>query len=67
MLIDLLALHKLGVFDIVLDMDWLTRYYATIDCKSWTVMFRELGHDERGDIQRAQEFAICDDYLVYQG
>nr|CAD1837476.1 unnamed protein product [Ananas comosus var. bracteatus] len=27
-------------------MDWLTKYYATIDCKSRTVTFREPGQTE---------------------
>nr|CAD1834977.1 unnamed protein product [Ananas comosus var. bracteatus] len=35
--VDLLALRKLGEFDVVLGMDWLTKYYATIDCKNRTV------------------------------
>nr|CAD1835013.1 unnamed protein product [Ananas comosus var. bracteatus] len=35
--VDLLALHKLGEFDVVLGMDWLTKYYATIDCKDRTL------------------------------
>nr|CAD1821743.1 unnamed protein product [Ananas comosus var. bracteatus] len=38
--VDLLALHKLGEFDIVLGMDWLTKYFATIDVL-WS------NHDER--------------------
>nr|CAD1839664.1 unnamed protein product [Ananas comosus var. bracteatus] len=44
--IDLLALRKLGDFDVVLGMDWLTKYYATIDCKNRTVTFREPGQTE---------------------
>nr|CAD1830108.1 unnamed protein product [Ananas comosus var. bracteatus] len=44
--VDLLALHKLGEFDVVLGMDWLTKYYATIDCKDQTVTFREPGQAE---------------------
>lgn len=40
---DLLALRGLiREFDVVLGMNWLTRYYATIDCKSRTVLFRNL-------------------------
>nr|CAD1836424.1 unnamed protein product [Ananas comosus var. bracteatus] len=35
-----------GEFDVVLGMDWLTKYYATIDCKSRTVTFREPGQTE---------------------
>nr|CAD1830060.1 unnamed protein product [Ananas comosus var. bracteatus] len=44
--VDLLALHKLGEFDVVLGMDWLTQYYATIDCTNRTVIFREPGQQE---------------------
>jgi len=44
--VDLLALHKLGEFDVVFDIDWLTKYYATIDCKDRTVTFREPGQAE---------------------
>nr|CAD1835720.1 unnamed protein product [Ananas comosus var. bracteatus] len=44
--VDLLALHKLGEFDVVLGMDWLTQYYATIDCTNRTVTFREPGQQE---------------------
>nr|CAD1820659.1 unnamed protein product [Ananas comosus var. bracteatus] len=44
--VDLLALRKLGEFDVVLGMDWLTRYYTTIDCKHRTVTFREPGQVE---------------------
>nr|CAD1829907.1 unnamed protein product [Ananas comosus var. bracteatus] len=46
MLVDLLALRKLGEFDVVLGMDWLTKYYTTIDCMNRTVTFRELGQTE---------------------
>nr|CAD1829905.1 unnamed protein product [Ananas comosus var. bracteatus] len=44
--VDLLALRKLGDFNVVLGMDWLTKYYATIDCKNRTVTFREPGQTE---------------------
>nr|CAD1840482.1 unnamed protein product [Ananas comosus var. bracteatus] len=44
--VDLLALHKLGEFDVVFGMDWLTKYFATIDCKNRTVTFREPGQAE---------------------
>nr|CAD1844154.1 unnamed protein product [Ananas comosus var. bracteatus] len=46
MSVDLLALRKLGEFNVVLGMDWLTKYYATIDCKNQTVTFREPGQTE---------------------
>nr|CAD1834482.1 unnamed protein product [Ananas comosus var. bracteatus] len=39
--VDLLDLRKLWDFDVVLGMDWLTKYYATIDCMNRTVTFRE--------------------------
>nr|CAD1820407.1 unnamed protein product [Ananas comosus var. bracteatus] len=44
--VDLLALHKLEDFDVVLGMDWLTKYYATIDSKNRTITFKELGQTE---------------------
>nr|CAD1842419.1 unnamed protein product [Ananas comosus var. bracteatus] len=44
--VDLLVLHKLEEFDVVLGMDWLTKYFATIDCKNRTVTFREPGQAE---------------------
>nr|CAD1821723.1 unnamed protein product [Ananas comosus var. bracteatus] len=44
--VDLLALRKLGEFDVVLGMDWLTKYYATVDCKNRMVTFREPGQTE---------------------
>nr|CAD1818072.1 unnamed protein product [Ananas comosus var. bracteatus] len=42
----LLALRKLGNFDVVLGMNWLTKYYATINCKNRMVTFREPGQTE---------------------
>nr|CAD1842393.1 unnamed protein product [Ananas comosus var. bracteatus] len=44
--VDFLVLHKLGEFDVVLGMDWLIKYFATIDCKNRTVTFREPGKAE---------------------
>nr|CAD1820340.1 unnamed protein product [Ananas comosus var. bracteatus] len=43
---DLLVLGQLQEFDVVLGMDWLARYYATIDCGARTVTFREPGQEE---------------------
>nr|CAD1842643.1 unnamed protein product [Ananas comosus var. bracteatus] len=43
---DLLVLGQLQDFDVVLGMDWLARYYTTIDCGARTVTFRELGQEE---------------------
>ncbi|XP_028083946.1 uncharacterized protein LOC114285136 [Camellia sinensis] len=33
-------------FDIILGMDWLSKYHATIDCMSKQVVFRPLGQHE---------------------
>ncbi|KAL7258383.1 hypothetical protein ACSBR1_004501 [Camellia fascicularis] len=33
-------------FDIIFGMDWLSKYYATIDCASKQVIFRPLGQSE---------------------
>nr|CAD1837212.1 unnamed protein product [Ananas comosus var. bracteatus] len=43
---DLLVLGQLQDFDVVLGIDWLARYYATIDCGARTVTFREPGQEE---------------------
>nr|CAD1840548.1 unnamed protein product [Ananas comosus var. bracteatus] len=59
--VDLLALCKLGGFDVVLGMDWLTKYYTTIDCKNRTVTFREPGQTEVVFCAWMPEFAFCDD------
>ncbi len=48
---NLLVLNKMIEFDIVLEMTLLSWYYATIDCESQVVTFRELGQNK----------------LVYQG
>nr|GFB02047.1 hypothetical protein [Tanacetum cinerariifolium] len=29
-------------FDIILDMDWLTEHHATIDCRSYRVIFGDI-------------------------
>lgn len=39
MLTDLFALPKMGEFNVILGMNWLIRYHATIDCKSQSVIF----------------------------
>nr|CAD1826060.1 unnamed protein product [Ananas comosus var. bracteatus] len=46
MLADLLVLGQLQDFDVVLGMDWLARYYATIDYGARTVTFHEPGQEE---------------------
>nr|CAD1825792.1 unnamed protein product [Ananas comosus var. bracteatus] len=43
---DLLVLGQLQDFDVVLGMNWLARYYATIDCGARTVTFREPCQEE---------------------
>ncbi|XP_020081579.1 UBA domain-containing protein mud1-like [Ananas comosus] len=39
----LLVLKRLKDFDLILGMDWLLKYYASIDCKSKVITFRESG------------------------
>ncbi|XP_020097138.1 uncharacterized protein LOC109716218 [Ananas comosus] len=43
MLTRLLVLKRLKDFDLILGMDWLSKYYASIDCKSRVIIFRKLG------------------------
>nr|CAD1836895.1 unnamed protein product [Ananas comosus var. bracteatus] len=43
---DLLVVGQLQDFDVVLGMDWLALYYATIDCGARTVTFRKPGQEE---------------------
>ncbi len=43
---DLLVLHQLQDFDVVLDMDLLARYFATINYAARTVTFREQSQEE---------------------
>ncbi|XP_028113953.1 uncharacterized protein LOC114311997 [Camellia sinensis] len=40
------AKDHMGHFDVVLGMDWLAKYYATIDCALQRVIFRPPGQDE---------------------
>ncbi len=44
--IDLLVLRQLQDFDVVLGMDWLSRHYATIDCRERTVTLHEPGQEQ---------------------
>ncbi len=46
MQVDFLVLRRLGDFNMVLGMDWLSNYYATIDCESRVITFREPGQKE---------------------
>nr|CAD1833013.1 unnamed protein product [Ananas comosus var. bracteatus] len=41
-----LVLKKLKDFDVILGMDWLSKYYVTVDCKSKVITFREPGQKE---------------------
>ena len=36
---DLVLLDVIG-FDVILGMDWLAQYYATVDCRAKKVIFR---------------------------
>nr|CAD1835029.1 unnamed protein product [Ananas comosus var. bracteatus] len=46
MLVNLLVLNRMKGFDIVLGIDWLSKYSATIDCKSKVITFREPSQKE---------------------
>nr|CAD1818448.1 unnamed protein product [Ananas comosus var. bracteatus] len=43
---DLLVLSRMKGFDIILGIYWLSKYYATIDCESKIITFREPGQEE---------------------
>ncbi|XP_020082004.1 uncharacterized protein LOC109705663 [Ananas comosus] len=38
---DLLVLTRMWGFDVILGIDWLSKYYAVIDCESKVITFRE--------------------------
>lgn len=40
---DLHVLSRMKGFNIILGMDWRSKYYATIDCESKVITFCELG------------------------
>ncbi|XP_020081596.1 uncharacterized protein LOC109705274 [Ananas comosus] len=44
--IDLLVLKRLKEFDIILGMDWLSKYYVSIDFPTRFITFREPGQEE---------------------
>ncbi|XP_020080886.1 uncharacterized protein LOC109704553, partial [Ananas comosus] len=44
--VDLLVLKRLKEFDVILGMNWLSKYYVSIDCKTRVITFREPGHKE---------------------
>jgi hypothetical protein len=41
-----LAVFQMLGFDIILGMDWLSKYYANIDCRKKEVIFRSLSEEE---------------------
>ncbi len=43
---NLLVLNRMVGFDVVLGMNWLSKYYVTIDCGSRVMTFREPGHEK---------------------
>lgn len=45
MLAHLLVLKRLKRFDLILGMDCLSKYYATIDCNSKEITFCEPGQE----------------------
>ncbi len=46
MTMDFLVLRRLRDFDVILEMDSLFKYYATIDCESRIITFRKSGQKE---------------------
>lgn len=40
------VLSRMKGFDTILGMDWLSKYYATIDCESKVIIFREPSQEE---------------------
>nr|CAD1829420.1 unnamed protein product [Ananas comosus var. bracteatus] len=44
--VDLLVLKRMWGFDLILGVDWLSKYYASIDCESKVITFREPGQEE---------------------
>nr|CAD1842358.1 unnamed protein product [Ananas comosus var. bracteatus] len=46
MLANLLVLSRMKGFDIILGIDWLSKYNATIDCESRVITFREPGQEK---------------------
>ena len=43
--VDLVVLD-MSDYEVILGMDWLSKYHATIDCKKKIVMFRPPGQEE---------------------
>ncbi|XP_020080664.1 uncharacterized protein LOC109704505 [Ananas comosus] len=44
--IDLLVLNKMWGFDVILGVNWLSKYYAIIDCERKVITFREPNQEE---------------------
>ena len=44
--VDAWVMNLMPGLDLVLGMDWLSKYYATVDCEGRLVTFREPGRDE---------------------
>nr|CAD1827547.1 unnamed protein product [Ananas comosus var. bracteatus] len=44
--IDLLVLDRMWGFDVILGTNWLSKYYAVIDCESKVIIFREPNQEE---------------------
>nr|CAD1821613.1 unnamed protein product [Ananas comosus var. bracteatus] len=44
--IDLLVLNQMWGFDVILGINWLSKYYAVIDCESKVITFREPNQEE---------------------
>ncbi|XP_020080383.1 uncharacterized protein LOC109704062 [Ananas comosus] len=44
--VDLLVLKQMWEFDVILGVNWLSKYYASIDCDSRVITFREPGQEE---------------------
>ncbi|XP_028070070.1 uncharacterized protein LOC114272545 [Camellia sinensis] len=57
--VDLLPLD-IRHFDVILGMDWLSKYYATINCVTKRVMFRPLRHEE---FEFVDSFSVHRDFL----
>ena len=41
-----LVILDISDYEVILGMDWLSKYHATIDCKKKIVMFRPPGQEE---------------------
>ncbi|XP_020082145.1 uncharacterized protein LOC109705769 [Ananas comosus] len=46
MLADFLVLNQMWGYDVILGINWLSKYYAVIDCESKVITFREPNQEE---------------------